>query len=130
MLREVQREARKAGLSDRVKMAEGDLEDLPMKDGSFDVAFLSQALHHAARPAHAVREAARILKRDGQLIVLDLARHDREWVREKWADQWLGFDEEEVAGWMRDAGLERVAGVRLSGPAHDLAVILVVGRKK
>src|SRR5213078_2444753 len=31
----------------------GDLEKLPLKDGSVDVALLSQALHHAADPAHA-----------------------------------------------------------------------------
>ena len=129
MLREVKSQARKAGLADRVRVAEGDLEELPLKDRSFDAVFLSQTLHHAARPAHAVREAARILKRDGQLILLDLARHDREWVREKWADQWLGFDEEELAGWLKDAGLELVAQERLPGSNHDLVVILMVGRK-
>ena len=38
----------------------GELEQLPMKDASVDVAMLSQALHHAHDPARAVAEAARV----------------------------------------------------------------------
>lgn len=130
MLREVGNRARKNGVSARVRVAEGDLEELPLTDRSFDAAFLSQALHHAARPSRAIGEAARILKSGGLLIVIDLARHDREWVREKWADQWLGFDEAELAGWMAGAGLDLVAQDRLDGAAHDLAILVLVGRKQ
>ena len=36
----------------------GELEKLPLKDASVDVALLSQALHHALSPARAVAEAA------------------------------------------------------------------------
>ncbi len=39
----------------------GDLEQLPLDDGSVDVALLSQALHHAEDPARAITEAARII---------------------------------------------------------------------
>ena len=38
----------------------GELEKLPLADGSVDVALLSQALHHAADPARAIAEAARV----------------------------------------------------------------------
>lgn len=129
MLREVKQRARKLGLADRVSTVEGDLETLPIKDRTFDTVFLSQTLHHAARPPHAIREAARILKAGGQMILLDLARHDHEWVREKWADQWLGFDDEALAGWIRDAGLQLVATDHFGGANHDLAVILMVATK-
>src|SRR5262249_2371298 len=40
----------------------GELEKLPIKSGVVDVAMLSQALHHAADPVRAVREAVRITK--------------------------------------------------------------------
>ncbi len=36
----------------------GDMEKLPLKDATVDIALLSQALHHAANPARAVAEAA------------------------------------------------------------------------
>ena len=50
----------------------GDIESVPLKDKSVDLALLSQALHHASRPQKAVEEAYRILKPGGQVIILDL----------------------------------------------------------
>lgn len=130
MLREVRDKAKKDGVGARVKVAEGDLEDLPLRDASADAAFLSQALHHTARPAHAVAEAARVLRRGGHLVVLDLVRHEQEWVREQWADQWLGFEEREVRAWMEQAGLAPVVTERLGGATPELTVLLAVGVKR
>ena len=56
----------------------GDIEDPPIDDKSVDLAILSQALHHAADPAKALREAHRILKPKGRLIILDLLQHSFE----------------------------------------------------
>ena len=55
----------------------GDLEKLPLADASVDVALLSQALHHAADPARALAEAARIVVPGGRVLVLDLRAHER-----------------------------------------------------
>ena len=55
----------------------GELEKLPMQDASVDVALLSQALHHAASPARAVAEAARIIMPGGRVLMLDLREHQR-----------------------------------------------------
>ena len=129
MLREVREKAKRAGLGDRVKVAEGDFEDLPLKANSVDAVFVSQALHHAARPGHAVAAAARLLRPGGKLVILDLVRHEQDWVREQWADQWLGFEAREVQGWMEAAGLQALVTERLSGAAPDLAVLLAVGVK-
>src|SRR4051812_16081080 len=52
----------------------GDLEDVPIGSGTVDLAFLSQALHHAAHPERAIAEAARILKPSGRIAILDLNR--------------------------------------------------------
>ena len=130
MLREVRREAKRCGVAARVKVAEGDLEKLPLGEGSVDAAFLSQALHHAARPEAAVREAARIVRPGGQLVILDLLRHDQEWVRDQLADQWLGFDKEEIAGWLKAAGLRLVASELIDGGMKEFKLLLMVGIKK
>ena len=61
-----------------------------------DLAFFSQALHHAQHPERAVAEAWRILKPGGRIVVLDLIRHNYEEAREMYADLWLGFTEVEV----------------------------------
>src|SRR5436190_10765527 len=68
----------------------GELEKLPMKDGSVDVAMLSQALHHAQDPARAVAEAARVTTPGGHVLLLDRRAHQEEWVRSKLGDRRLG----------------------------------------
>jgi ubiquinone/menaquinone biosynthesis C-methylase UbiE len=86
----------------------GDIERVPLPDRSVDLAILSQALHHAQRPAVAVAEAFRILRPGGQLLVLDLKDHSFERAHELYADVWLGFKESALHGFLRDAGFTAV----------------------
>lgn len=129
MLSALREGAERAGVTARVRTAEGSMEALPLSDACMDAVFLSQALHHAAQPPLALAEAARVVKPGGLVIVLDLIRHDQEWVREQWADQWLGFDLDDITAWMTAAGLDPMSGARLSGSTPELSVLLAVGRK-
>jgi ArsR family transcriptional regulator len=94
-----------------VEWKRGELEKLPLKDASVDVALLSQALHHAVHPDRAVAEAARIVRPGGRVLVLDLRKHDEYWVRERLGDKWLGFDDAELRRLLEGAGL---SDIRLS----------------
>ena len=108
----------------------GELDRLPIKDESVDVALLSQALHHANDPAKAVAEAARITVSGGRVLVLDLKAHGEDWVRTRLGDQRLGFKEEELARIMTGAGLSDVTvgvGARKAG---DPFTVLIAGGKK
>jgi len=58
---------------------------------SVDLVVLSQALHHAEKPAEAIAAARRILKPGGQLMVLDLLKHKFEQAHELYGDRWLAF---------------------------------------
>src|SRR5215469_12159394 len=69
--------ARKHGI-DNLEYRFGDLEDAPIRTGTVDLAFLSQALHHAPHPEKAIAEAWRILKPGGRIAILDLSRHNFE----------------------------------------------------
>jgi ubiquinone/menaquinone biosynthesis C-methylase UbiE len=129
MLKEVRTRAEASGLGSVVQVCESDMESLPLADASADAVFLSQALHHAAQPESAVREAARILRPGGQVILLDLVKHDQDWVREQWADQWLGFGEQEVRDWMNAAGLKQVRTERLPAASDAFTVLLASASK-
>ncbi len=86
----------------------GDIEAVPLKDKTVDLALLSQALHHAQHPQAAVAEAYRILKPGGQLIILDLLEHHFEKARELYADVWLGFSENTLYQYLKEAGFRQV----------------------
>jgi ubiquinone/menaquinone biosynthesis C-methylase UbiE/DNA-binding transcriptional ArsR family regulator len=86
----------------------GDIESVPLPDKSVDLAILSQALHHANHPQHAVNEAFRILKPGGQVLILDLAEHNYEKAHEQFGDLWLGFKESALHGFLKKAGFQKV----------------------
>lgn len=99
--------AAKNGL-DNVEFRVGDIESPPIAEGSVDLAFFSQSLHHAIHPQRAVEAARGILKPDGRIVILDLKRHNFEEARELYADQWLGFAEAELERYLLDAGFQDV----------------------
>ena len=125
--------ARQSAKRRRVKNVEwkrGELEKLPLKGASVDVALLSQALHHATEPAAALREAARIVRPGGRVLLLELRRHEESWVRERLGDKWLGFEEGELRSMMESAGL---TGVRISvgaRRARDPFTVLIASAAK
>jgi ArsR family transcriptional regulator len=109
----------------------GDIEDVPIRSGTIDLAFLSQALHHAPHPEKAIAEAWRILKPGGRVAVLDLNRHHFEEAREMYADLWLGFTELEVEKYLKGAPFKNVetAVVHREAEAPYFETLLATGEK-
>jgi ubiquinone/menaquinone biosynthesis C-methylase UbiE/DNA-binding transcriptional ArsR family regulator len=86
----------------------GDLEAVPIADGTVDLALFSQSLHHALHPERAIAEAWRILKPGGRIAILDLVQHRFAEARELYADVWLGFSEVELESLLTKAGFGNV----------------------
>jgi len=110
----------------------GDIEDVPIDDGTVDLAVFSQALHHAVEPTAALREALRILKPGGRVAILDLLQHRDEKARQLYGDVWPGFTEVELLGYLRRAGFSKpeVAVVDRMDSAPGFETLLAVAWKE
>ncbi len=124
------RKARRNGLKN-LEFRLGDLADPPIAAGSVDLAILSQALHHAEDPARALRGAYRILRPGGQVVVLDLLRHDFEEARTLYGDRWLGFAESDLDRWLQEAGFRKIeisVVAREEQPPHFATLLAAASR--
>ena len=101
-------------------LRQGDMSALPLADRSADCVILHQVLHFSHGPDRALREAARLLRPGGRLLVVDFGTHSREELRVEHAHVRLGFDDAQMIGWLGEAGLT-VAG-RRSLPGGELTV--------
>jgi ArsR family transcriptional regulator len=124
MLEEARRRQALAGLTG-IELRLGEMAHLPLPDKSADCAVLNMVLHHAADPAEVLAEIRRVLAPGGVLVLADLTRHEREWVRDRLADQWLGFGEEELRVWLTAAGFRKFRCELMSAGSGEEAVLLV-----
>jgi ubiquinone/menaquinone biosynthesis C-methylase UbiE len=73
-------------LSRQVDLYEGDAERLPYPDAAFDSVVITLALCSIPDDAAAVREAHRVLRPGGRLLLLEHVASPKRWV---WGGQWL-----------------------------------------
>ena len=114
-----------------VEVREGDMHALPFKDASFDLVVLMHALTYSVKPAQAVAEAARVLRKGGRLLLSSLARHEHRSVVEAYGHVNLGFSEKELRKFAEKAGLAIASAetvTRERRPPH-FEVISLLGTK-
>ena len=90
--------------TEQVELLQGDFEDLPFADGTFDTVLFHQVLHFAQAPAAALSEAARVLRTGGRVAIVDFDAHNREELRARHAHARLGFEDAQMASLLEDAG--------------------------
>jgi SAM-dependent methyltransferase len=103
------------GLAARCAVRQADMYRLPLADAEFDVVTLQMVLHYADDPAAALAEAARVLRPNGLLLVVDLAPHERAELLARSAHRWPGFDDAALAGWLGAAGCAAQPSVAVAG---------------
>jgi len=108
-----------------IELRLGEMSHLPLPDASVDCVVANMVLHHAAEPLTVLCEARRVLLAGRTLLIADLARHELEAAREQLADQWLGFEEQELVGWLTAAGFAKVNIERIEATEERTAVLLV-----
>lgn len=112
----------------QVTIQEAALENLPVDDGSADTVVASMVLHHISNPPKVISEVSRSLKPGGCFTLVDLEKHNQEFMREKYADLWMGFEPELVKSWLGAAGLETVEEEII--PTNSVFNILFIKAKK
>ena len=106
-----------------------------------DLVFASRVLHHAPKPASAVRALAKLLRKPdgarpgGALVIVDYLPHEDLAMKETQADLWLGFEPGELVALARGAGLVGAAVRPLpaafsgDGPDKNLTWQALVARR-
>jgi ArsR family transcriptional regulator len=101
---------------------QGDIAQLPLPAAAADAVTIHQVLHYAAEPGALVAEAARVLEPGGTLAIVDFAPHGEESLRDQHAHRRLGFEDAEVEGWVKAAGLGPGPVTRLPGAPLTVVV--------
>jgi len=73
----IERARAKFGGAPGVQFEQADAHDLPFPDDAFDVLVCASTFHYFTHPAQVLREARRVLRPGGRLVVLD-------WCRDFW----------------------------------------------
>lgn len=73
------------------QLEQGSVLDLPFEDNSFDLVFSHGVLHHVPNVREAQREIARVLRPQGQLIIMVYARISLNYLVSIWAMRRLGL---------------------------------------
>ncbi len=89
-----------------VSVRKGDMYSMPMNDNCIDLATMHLVLHYAQEPHLVINEAARTLRKNGRLLIVDFAPHQEEHLRTEHNHQRLGFTDKEIKQRLSDAGLK------------------------
>jgi ubiquinone/menaquinone biosynthesis C-methylase UbiE/DNA-binding transcriptional ArsR family regulator len=83
----------------------GDIGDVDLTAGPADVIVVHQVLHYFDDPGRMLAQARRLLKPGGEMVIVDFAPHDLEFLRSEHAHRRLGLSQAQMSGWAAAAGL-------------------------
>lgn len=109
----LQRATERTNTNPNVRLQLRDFTELPARR-VFDACAAAMVLHHQPSPLVFFQQAFSVLRTGGVFIVVELCRHDQEWVKTVCGDFWLGFEPDELMHWGERAGFETPASQYLT----------------
>ncbi|QYO75429.1 ArsR/SmtB family transcription factor [Devosia salina] len=97
-----------AGIS-HAQVRLGDIAALDPAIGPADVIVIHQVLHYFDDPGRMLAQARRLLKSGGEILIVDFAPHELEFLRTEHAHRRLGLSQEQMRDWAALAGLDVLA---------------------
>ena len=113
----------------RMSLRIGEMTHLPLRDWEADCTVMSLVLHHLAMPLDAIREAGRVLKIGGRLIIAEFDQHENELMRSEYGDRRLGIPRESMSSWLEEARFD-VLSVTEFTVNMGLVVVLYEAEKR
>jgi ArsR family transcriptional regulator len=89
-----------------VSVLRAQANELPVPNASVDLALLVLVLHYVGSPRLALEEVARVLRPEGQLLLVDMQPHAQDEHPQAMGQLWHGFSRAEVEPWLSEAGFE------------------------
>lgn len=95
----------RVGKMPNVEVLDSPLTGLSLPDQVLDFAWLVVVLPYLRDPAEALKEAARVMRPDASLAMIDLLPHERDAYQQEMGHLRLGTSREELCGWLTEAGM-------------------------
>jgi ubiquinone/menaquinone biosynthesis C-methylase UbiE len=105
----------------------GDIADLDSSVGEADLIVIHQVLHYFDDPGKMLGQARRALRRGGEMLIVDFAPHELEFLRTHHAHRRLGLSDVQMRAWAKAAGL-RVASLKTFPPANSEGLTVCLWR--
>jgi ubiquinone/menaquinone biosynthesis C-methylase UbiE len=106
-----------------VELRHGDIYDTRLEDERADLVVIHQVLHFLDHPAAALAEAARLLRANGRLLIVDFARHDMRLMADAYHHRRLGIGDEDMMNWLNAGGLRLEQHLSLPPNNHPGLVV-------
>ncbi len=91
---------------EHARVAHADMHALPFADGAFDQVVMLNVLVHSGAPADAIGEAARVLARGGDVVIVTLDAHEHADAAKTWGHSQPGISPAALRRMLGRAGLE------------------------
>lgn len=91
-----------------VNFHQSDIHHLPFETNQFDCVLMLQVLTYSTSPEDVIKQAYKVCKSGGQLIISTLQKHKHETVLNDYGHKNLGFETTQLQQWCEAAGFSQI----------------------